>query len=209
VSLLRSAIALIFLATACAPTASLRVAPETVCAGRNVRLTWEGSGPGELSASPADPALGSVGERGMKTAQPKVSTTYRLRVSTLLASATSETSVTVVSVPPQPAAIRASIADESSGCAPGRIWVTARVPADAWSPRLRVNQVFSADGRAYRIEHAAGVAQVTPDEPSNALSDLPVTGAWRLETPLRPGEICGEASAPESLAVNVSFVCAD
>jgi len=211
VIILRATAALVLLSMGlgCAPTAALRAKPDIVCAGRAVRLIWVGSGAGELSSEPPDESLGSVAESGAKTVRPKVTTTYRLRVSSLLASATSETSVKVLSVPEQGVSVRGDVTGESAGCAPGRIWVTARVAADAWDPRLRVNQVFSGDGRTYRVEHAAARAEVSPDAPSDALRDLPIAGAWRLETPLRPGEVCGDASAPQSLAVSVSFVCAD
>ncbi|HKC50843.1 MAG TPA: hypothetical protein VKF60_08625 [Myxococcota bacterium] len=197
------------LALGCAASATLHARPESVCAGRAVRLTWDGSGSGELSAEPADPSLGEVAASGSKSVRPKATTTYRFRVGSLVSSATSSTIVKVVSLPELPAPIRGSVSDEGSGCAPGRIWVTARVPAGAWDARLRVNLVASADGRAYRVEHAARSAELGVDTPSDAFRDLPVAGAWRLETALRPGEVCAGASAPESLALHVSFVCAE
>lgn len=205
----RAILALAFLALGCAATATLRAKPEVVCAGRAVRLTWSASHSGELSADPEDKSLGDVGDSGQKTVRPKVTTTYRLHVSSLLTSITSSTTVKVVSVPDTPAALTGSVADEGSGCAPGRIWVTARVPPGAFDSRLRVNLVSSPDGRGYRVEHAARSGEVTPGAPSDALRDLPISGAWRIETALRPGEVCGDASAPQSLGVSVSFVCAD
>jgi hypothetical protein len=197
------------LALGCAATASLHAKPEIVCAGRAVRLTWDGSGSGELSAEPADPTLGDVAQSGSKTVRPKATTTYRFHVGSLISSATSGTTVKVVAVPELPAPVRGSATDEGGGCAPSRMWVTARAPADAWDSRLRVNLVASADGRAYRVEHAARSTELGVDTPSDELRDLPIAGAWRLETALRPGEVCGESSAPASLAVNVTLVCAD
>jgi hypothetical protein len=205
----RAVCSLAFLALGCAATATLHAKPESVCAGRAVRLTWDGSGAGELSAEPTDASLGDVAESGSKTLRPKATTTYRLRVGSLFSSATSDVTVKVIAVPELPTPIRGSVADESSGCAPGRMWVTARVPADAWDARLRVNLVASADGRAYEVEHAARSVELGVDTPSDELRDLPIAGAWRLETALRAGEVCGESSAPTSLAVNVSFVCAE
>src|SRR5258706_298003 len=149
------------LALGCAASATLHARPETVCAGRAVRLAWDGSGSGELSAEPADPSLGEVAASGSKSVRPKATTTYRFRVGSLVSSATSSTIVKVVSLPELPAPIRGSVSDEGSGCAPGRIWVTARVPAGAWDARLRVNLVASADGRA--LEEAL-VAPVEIDE---------------------------------------------
>ncbi|HTO54891.1 MAG TPA: hypothetical protein VMR50_16025 [Myxococcota bacterium] len=196
-------------AVGCAPTAQLRVRPDSVCAGRSVQLTWEGSHSGELSADPADPSLGVVPESGQRKVRPKTTTTYRFRVSSLLAVASAEQTVKVLAPPATPAVIRGAPAEEGSGCAPGRMWVTARVEPGAWDTRLRVDEIASADGRSYRVEHAAVQAEVTPDASTGALRDLPITGAWKLETPLRPGERCGEASAPESLSVSVTFLCAD
>ena len=206
---LRGVCSLALLALGCAASATLHAKPESVCAGRAVRLTWDGSGSGELSAEPADASLGQVAASGSKSVRPKATTRYRFRVGSFVANATSDATVKVISVPELPTAIRGSVSDEGSGCAPGRIWVTARVPAGAWDPRLRVNLVASADGRTYRVEHAARSAELGADTPSDAFRDLPVAGAWRLETALRPGEVCAESSAPESLALNVSFVCAE
>ncbi len=197
------------LALGCAATAELRARPESVCMGRAVRLTWDASQSGELSAEPVDPELGEVEASGQKTVKPRVTTTYRLRVGSLFGSVASDATVKVVNVPAEPAAIRGATGDEGSGCAPGRMWVTARVPGDAWDARLRVNQVSTADGRAYRVEHAGRSGEVTPGAPSDALRDLPIAGAWKLATALRQGETCGDSSAPESLAVSVDFVCAD
>jgi hypothetical protein len=193
----------------CAATAVLHAKPESVCAGRAVRLTWEGSGSGELSAEPSDASLGAVPESGSKTVRPKATTTYRLRVGSALGSATSDTTVKVIAVPELPTPIQGSAADEGSGCAPGRMWVTAHVPVGEWDARLRVNLVASADGRAYKVEHAARAAELGVDTPSDELRDLPIAGAWRLETALRANEVCGESSAPTSLALNVTFVCAE
>jgi hypothetical protein len=197
------------LALGCAATATLRAKPDNVCAGRAVRLTWDGSHSGEISATPAEAGLGEVEASGQKTVKPRATTTYRFRAESLLSSATSEATVKVVEVPDKPAAIRGSAGDDGSGCSPGKLWVTARVPGDAWDSRLRVHLVSSSDGRAYRVQHAAREADVRPDAPSSALRDLPLAGAWRIETALRAGESCGDGSAPESLGVDVSFVCAD
>jgi hypothetical protein len=196
-------------ALGCAATASLRATPNVICAGRTVRLAWDGSGSGDLSADPADASLGSAPATGSKSVRPKVTTTYRFRVSKLLNVKTSEASVKVLSVPEQPTAIGAAISDETADCAPGRVWVTARVPADAWDPRLRVNTVTSGDNRPYKVQHLITTADVAPGVPSDAFRDQPIAGAWKLETPLRPGEVCGGASLPPSLAIHVTLICAE
>jgi hypothetical protein len=193
----------------CAATAELHAKPDNVCAGRAVRLTWDGSSSGELSAEPADASLGDVPESGQKTVHPKVTTTYRLKVSSGFSSQTSEAKVQVVTPPAGGSTIRGAVADEGSGCAPGKLWVTARVEPGAWDRRLRIDQVRSTDGRAYRVQHAAQTAESPADGASDALRDLPPAGAWRLETPLRAGETCGGATAPESLSIALTFVCAD
>ena len=196
-------------ALGCAATASLRATPNVVCAGHTVRLVWDGSGSGDLSADPVDASLGSVPATGSKSVRPKMTTTYRFRVSTLLRVKTSEASVKVLSAPEQPTAIGAAISDETAGCAPGRVWVTARVPADLWDPRLRVNTVASGDNRPYKVQHLTTTADVPPAVSSEAFRDQPIAGAWKLETLLRPGEVCGEASLPPSLAIHVTLVCTE
>lgn len=193
----------------CAATAELHAKPDTVCAGRGVRLTWDASSSGELSADPVDASLGSVADSGQKMVRPKVTTTYRLRVTSGFASRTAEAKVQVVTPPPGGSTIRGVTADEGSGCAPGKLWVTARVEPGTWDSRLRIDQVRSTDGRAYRVQHAAQTAEVPADGASDALRDLPPAGGWRLETPLRAGETCGGESAPDSLSVALTFVCAD
>ena len=127
-----------------------------------------------------------------------MSTTYRLRVATLFSKKTTEASVQVVSAPDSPAKIGASIADPSAGCAPGRLWVTARVPAEAWDPQLRVGVVWSSDGRSYQVEHASKTANVAQGAPSGDFRGDPIAGDWKLEMALRPGEACGTPSLPRS-----------
>ena len=205
---MRALLAALACALACAPTASLRATPDVVCAGRAVRLSWEGSGSGELSAEPADAALGDVPDSGQKTVHPRSTTTYRFRVSSLFSHAASDASVRVLAPPAKPTAIGAASSDASAGCSPHALWVTARVPPDAWDPHLRVATVSASDGRAYRVEHAAQRAEIAPGEESEAFRDLPIQGAWRLETPLRPGEACGPTQ-PAALSLDVTFVCAD
>lgn len=205
---MRARLAFCALALGCAPTAALHATPDAVCAGRAVRLTWQGSGSGELSAEPADAALGDVGESGQKTVHPKVTTTYRLRVGTGFSHAQSEASVKVLAPPAQPTSIGAPSSDASAGCSPHALWVTAHVPPGAWDSRLRVATVSARDGRAYRIDHATLRAEIAAGEESEAFRDLPIQGAWRLETPLAAGEACG-CVAPQALAIELTFVCAD
>ena len=196
-------------ALGCTPTASLRATPNVVCAGRTVSLAWDGSSRGHLSAEPADPSLGSVPAVGSKDVRPMRTTTYRFRVSAPFETKTSEASVTVLSAPEQPATIGAAISDETAGCDPERVWVTARVPADAWDARLRVNTVASGDDRQYTVQHATTTANVAPGAPSDAFRDQAIAGAWKLETPLRAGEVCGKPSLPRSLAIHVTLTCAE
>jgi hypothetical protein len=192
----------------CAPTAALRATPDAVCAGRAVRLTWQGSGSGELSADPADAALGDVPDSGQKSVHPKTTTTYRLRVGSAFSHATSEASVKVLSPPAQPTSIGAPSSDASAGCSPHALWVTAHVPPGTWDSHLRVATVSARDGRTYRVDHATLRAEIAAGEESEAFRDLPIQGAWRLETPLGAGEACG-ATQPQTLAIDVTFVCAD
>jgi hypothetical protein len=206
---LRSVYLVAFVALGCAATASLRASPNVICAGRTVQLTWSGSTSGDLSADPADTSLGPVPDTGSKTVHPKLTTTYRLHVSTLLGAKTSEASVKVVSAPEQPTTIGAPISDDTAGCAPDRVWVTARVPADLWDPQLHVSTVASADNRSYKVKHSSTTADVSPGSPSDAFRDQPIAGAWKLETPLRPGEVCGKPSLPRSLAIQVTLLCAE
>jgi hypothetical protein len=173
-----------------------------------VRLTWSGSGSGALSAEPADPALGDVPDSGTKTVHPAVTTSYRFRVSSLFSHVDAGAQVKVLSPPATPTAISAPSSDASAGCAPHALWVTARVAPDAWDAHLRVLEVRAGGGRAYRVDHAAQRAEIAAGESSDAFRDLPIAGAWRLETPLAPGEGCGGA-LPDALSVDVTFVCAD
>jgi hypothetical protein len=130
-----------------------------------------------------------------------LTTTYRFRVPTPFAAKTSDASVTVLLAPEQPTTIGAGISDEAAGCVPTRMWVTARVPADAWDRRLRVKTVACGGGRLYTVQHGMTIANVAPSGPSVAFRDRPIAGACKLETPLRPGEICGKPSLPQSLAI--------
>src|SRR5258707_13034345 len=95
---LRGVYWLALLALGCAASATLHARPESVCAGRAVRLTWDGSGSGELSAQPPDPSLGKGAASGSKSVRPKATTTYRFRVGSLVSSQTSATTGRVISV---------------------------------------------------------------------------------------------------------------
>src|SRR5258706_16361909 len=106
---LRGVCWLALLALGCAASATLHARPESVCAGRAVRLTWDGSGSGELSAEPSDPSLGKVAASGSKSVRPKATTTYRFRVGSLVSRAPRATSVEELSGPELPAAIRGSV----------------------------------------------------------------------------------------------------
>ena len=206
----RAAFGLSFLGAlfGCAPTAKLSANPPVVCAGRAVRLSWEGSSGGELSADPAAAELGEVAASGSKTVHPRSTTTYRFEVGSVLSRRTAGTTVRVLEVPEKPVRVAPSgSAADGVACLGDRIRVTAHVPADAWDKRLRVDLVSASDGRSYRVSH-----QVARDEvgaaASAAFRDLPIAGAWTLETALHPGEDCG-ALAPDALAIDVSLICAD
>ena len=165
---------------------TLRATPNIVCSGRGAYLEWEGSCRGEISSEPPDASLGAVASKGAKEVYPTESTKYRFRVATLFGRKTSEASVKVVSAPDSPAKIGASIADPSAGCAPGRLWVTARVPAEAWDPQLRIGTVSSSDGRTYQVGHASKTADVAQGSPSSDFRGDRIAGDWKLEMALRP-----------------------
>ena len=196
---------------ACAPTAKISASPNAVCAGRAVRLSWEGSAAGELTSEPASTdssGLGDVPASGSKTVHPRTTTTYRFEVGSVLAKRSVATEVRVLEVPKQPVRV-APTGGEADGvaCLGDRIRATAHVPADAWDKRLRVDLVSSGDGRTYKVMHQVARADVGP-EASAEFRDLPLAGAWQLETALRPGEDCG-ALAPDSLSIRVSLICAE
>ena len=195
----------------CAPSAKLAANPIVVCPGRAVRLTWEGSSAGILTSEPASPESSGPGEvaaSGSKTVHPRTSTTYRFEVGSVFAKSTAATTVRVPEIPKEPVRVAPSGGEEDGvACLGDRIRATAHVPADAWEKRLRADLVSSSDGRSYQVSHQVVRDQVGP-EVSAAFRDLPLAGAWTLETALRPGEECG-ATPPESLSIRVSLICAD
>lgn len=192
----------------CAPTAKLSASPNAVCAGRAVRLSWEGSSAGDLTSDPASSDLGPVGSSGSKTVRPKTTTTYRFEVGSVLAKRVVATEVRVLEVPKEPVRVAPTGSEEDGvACLGDRIRATAHIPADAWDKRLRVDLVSAGDGRNYRVMHQVARAEVGP-EGSAEFRDLPLAGAWTLETTLRPGEECGSL-APDSLSIRVSLICAE
>jgi hypothetical protein len=197
--------------TGCAPTAKLVAEPAVVCPGRAVRLVWEGSSAGVITSEPASSdsaGLGEVAASGSKTVHPRTSTTYRFEVGSVLAKRAAATTVRVPEAPKDGVRVAPSgSAEDSVACLGDRLRATAHVPADAWDKRLRVDLVSSADGRSYQVSHQVARDRVGPED-SAAFRDLPLAGAWTLETALRPGEECG-ATPPESLSIRVSLICAD
>lgn len=194
-------------ALACAPTAKISAEPHVVCAGRAVQLAWEGSAAGELTADPESSDLGEVTATGSKTVRPMTTTTYQFEVGSVLATRSAGTTVRVLDAPKEPVRIAPESAGEGVACIGDRMRATAHVPAEAWDKRLRVDLVTSGDGRSYRVAHQTARADVGP-EASAAFRDLPIAGGWQLETVLAPGEDCA-ATAPESLSIRVSLICAD
>lgn len=193
---------------ACAPSAKLSASPSVVCPGRAVRLTWEASSAGELTADPASADLGEVTASGSKTVRPRTTTNYQLSVGSVVARRTVGTTVRVLEVPKEPVRIAPNGGEEDGvACLGDRMRATAHVAPGAWDKRLRVDLVSSADGRSYRVAHQIARDEVGP-QASAAFRDLPLAGAWQLETALRPDEDCG-ALAPESLAIQVSLICAE
>jgi len=194
----------------CAPTAKISASPNAVCAGRAVRLSWEGSAAGALTSEPASTdsaGLGDVPASGSKTVHPRTTTTYRFEVGSVLASRAVTTEVRVLEVPKEPVRVAPGRDDDNVVCRGNRMAVAAHVPADAWDKRLRVDLVSSGDGRTYQVVHQVARDEVGPGA-SAAFRDLPLAGAWTLETELRPGEECG-GTEPSSLSIQVSLICAD
>ena len=95
--------------------------------------------------------------------------------------------------------------DPSAGCDKTSIWVTDN--AKLWDDHLRVVRVASHDGRQYHVEHEGRAGEVDADAPSSAFAGTSVVGKWFLKTPLRPGEVCGTASLPHNLMVDVYTAC--
>jgi len=206
----RRAIVLSVLAFGCAtPTASLHATPNEVCAGSTARLDWKGSGRGQLSADRPDLSLGPVSAEGSQSVRPKATTTYRFRVSNLLSVKTSEATVNVISTPDKPVTIGAAISDRTAGCDSQHVWVTARVPPEAWDTHLHVDTVVSGENRQYKVQHLNTTADVTESAPSGAFRNDPIAGEWRLETTLRPDEVCGKPSLPRSLAIVATLRCTE
>ena len=178
--------------TRSAPSAKLAANPTVVCPGRAVRLVWEGSSAGVLTSEPASPESsgpGEVGASGSKTVHPRTSTTYRFEVGSVFAKRAVATTVRVPEAPKDGVRVAPSGgAEDGVECLGDRIRATAHVPAASWDARLRVDVVTSADGRSYQVSHQ--VARRV-GRGLGGLRDLPLAGAWTLETALRPGEDCG------------------
>ena len=196
-------------ALGCTPGISgFRAEPNVICKGSQTTLTWTATNDGALSAIPADASLGPVAATGSRAVAPAVSTTYRLTVTRLGKTASSQVGVEVVTAPVEAKPIGASVADPSTTCEGNTLALTVTAPASDWDPHIQVASVAVAAGvtRATHVEHAGRAADVAPSAPSTVFAGLPVQGDWRLSTALAAGEACGR-NVPRSLIIDVASTC--
>ncbi|HEX9880684.1 MAG TPA: hypothetical protein VGB25_10855, partial [Candidatus Binatia bacterium] len=95
------------------------------------------------------------------------------------------------------------------GCGDGFIHATATPGRMSANLKVALVGSIAADGRAYRIRHGGILAEVDAGGWTADFKGLPVDGPWELESPLKPGEVCGTATLPRSLTVVVSAVCGE
>jgi hypothetical protein len=183
--------------------------PNVLCAGDPTTLTWEASGPGRITASPAVTGIGNVLENGSVVVSPAQTTHFVLDAKAFLASpATQPIDVTVVTVP-GPKEIGGSFADPKAklGCdASGGPWIVATLTGDFWDAHLHVGAVTLTDRRPYGVSHGGVTVALKPGESTDRFKGQVVQGDWKLSAPLQPGETCANTQI-HNLVVMVNAEC--
>lgn len=190
----------------CAPKiARFDVLPVRVCEGTPSVVTWEISGSPELTTAPAIQPLPGEPLRYQTTED----TVFTLHVTRwpYQNPEVSETEVRVHRTPP-PARELVSIEMKCEG---GSLVGILPRPATLWDPRIRLETVASDGSREITVEHEARTAALTASAPSSSVfQGATMAGTWKLTTPLRPNERCGDPTAapPARIILTAQFVCA-
>lgn len=207
---LAAALALWLPLSACSAHVEFQASAHYVCAGQPVRLTWNVTGVGTMTAKPPLTSLadGRVASEGQMTVAPIESTQIELRATRWLGSSTASVQ-TIHVVPGRPSAepLTVSLADPSAGCADGRVWATVHAQKFATSVKVSVVATHPGDGRTYDVEHGGAHATLAPETTTATFAGLPVVGDWKVSSPLLPGEACGTSSLPRNLVVDVFAQC--
>jgi len=198
----------LLLCASCAPAIySFHVAPNRICAGDNVKLDWEASKAGAISAQPAQAGLGQVPATGTASVKPSSSVRFHLEVSNLWGKAARDNDVELLAG--RSLAIGNSVADPSASCEGSTLSVTALAPASAWSAQAVVGGVttLAEDKHRYHVEHAGVKLDLAPGQLSQAFAGRPVAGPWALSLTLLDGEKCGTPTVPRNLGLQLVAAC--
>lgn len=199
---------LLLLCASCAPSIyTFHAAPRRICSGDSVKLDWNASKAGTISAKPQQPTPGEVPAQGSASLIPTSSARFHLEVSNLWGSAGRDNDVEVLAGRSLP--VGQSVADPSATCAGGTLAVTALAPADAWSAQAVVGDVttLSEDKHRYHIEHAGVKVDLSPGQVSQAFKGTKVAGTWALSLTLLDGEKCGTPTVPRNLGIQLVAAC--
>ena len=190
---------------ACAPKVTrFDVLPFHVCEGTPSAVTWEISGSPELTTMPAIQPLPGPPVRY----QAIEDTVFTLQVRRWPYNP--KVSETEVRVHQTPAPVREPIAFTMT-CEGDRLLAILPRPATDWDSKIRLETVASDGSRDMTVEHEGRSATLTASAPTtSAFQGAPMAGTWKLTTPLRPTERCGDPAAapPARIILTTQFVCA-
>ena len=199
------AAALLLGVAACAPKVTrFDVLPFHVCEGTPSTVTWEISGSPKLTTMPAIQPLPGQPMRY----QAIEDTVFKLKVRRWPYNP--KVSETEVRVHQTPVPVRESIAFTLT-CEGDHLHAILPRPATDWDPKIRLETVASDGSRDTTVEHEGRSATLTASAPTtSAFQGAPMAGTWKLTTPLRPAERCGDPAAapPARIILTTQFVCA-
>ena len=191
----------------CYPVVILTSNPRYVCAGGKVDVSWRVKGSGTIAVRPNPPGEsvpdGEIDHRGSFSMHPIEPTSITVRATRFIWPPTA--SQDDIAIGGDRRSLVASLGDihADPGCDQTHLWAT--VHTTGFGTQLTVASLQVR--RPYEIDHAGHHATITPSAPSNAFIGLPVEGDWVLRTPLAPGEVCGTATLPSSLSIDVLTQC--
>jgi hypothetical protein len=197
---------LVIVASGCAPKITqFDVAPTHVCEGTPSLVTWAITGTPELTTDPAIQPLPGQPLRFQVTED----TVFTLRAKRWPEKPdVSQSEVRFHRTPPP---VREPIVVKLT-CEDSNLVGTLPRPATEWDPKIRLETVASDGSRDVDVDHERHHATLTVEAPStDAFRGAPMAGDWKVTTPLRPYEHCGDpTSAPPSrIILTTQFVCAN
>jgi hypothetical protein len=175
------------------------VTPPVLCGGEKAVVTWDARGETALAIQeePSEGAASDCLASGQET--------FALTLTSHSQSNEVERRVELVQLhanATEPIALRANAVEGTN------VVATGEKNPGLWESRVEVATIASCQNRPITVEHAGKSAVIVPgNEPSDALSGTPLSGAWELRSTLTDPEVKTPSLRPKELIVLATLRC--